>query len=163
MFACLLCVCKLFIFLLIFSYIGGCCSPPGRKKTLRQGEYPKMETELYSWFLMQRERHATVTSHILREKAVQIYEKHYGDNKFTASRGWVNKFKKRYGIRHLKVSGEKLSSDPTVVLLLFLTHAYVCMYIYVFQLGRMIFLHYMPLLNELPEVFFFLCNWVDIN
>lgn len=99
----------------IYSYIESCFSPAGRKKTLRQGEFPKMETELYSWFLMQRERHATVTSHILREKAIQIYEKHYGDSKFAASRGWVNKFKKRYGIRHLKVSGEKLSSDPTVV------------------------------------------------
>lgn len=74
-----------------------------------------MEAELYKWFVLQRERQATVTSHILREKAMQLYEKHHGDNKFIASRGWVNKFKKRYGIRQLKVSGEKLSSDPTVV------------------------------------------------
>lgn len=99
----------------ICSYIGNCFSAPGRKQTLRKGEYPRMETELYSWFLVQRERHATVTSHILREKAIQLYAKHYGDNKFSASRGWVNKFKKRHGIRHLKVSGEKLSSDPNVV------------------------------------------------
>lgn len=97
------------------SYIGNCFSAPGRKKTLRKGENPRMETELYSWFLQQRERHVTITSHILREKAIQLYAKYYGDNKFNASRGWLNKFKKRHGIRYLKVSGEKLSSDSDVV------------------------------------------------
>lgn len=97
------------------SYIENCFTAPGRKKTLRKGEYPQMETELYGWFIKQRERHATITSHILREKAIQLYAKCYGDNNFNASRGWVTKFKKRHGIRNLKVSGEKLSSDPSVV------------------------------------------------
>lgn len=74
-----------------------------------------METKLYKWFLKQRERHVTVTSHMLKEKALQLYAKHYGDNKFSASRGWINKFKKRHGVRHLKVSEEQLPSTPNVI------------------------------------------------
>ena len=57
----------------------------------------------------------TVTTNILQEKAIQIYSKYYNDNKFTASRGWVKRFKQRHGIRQLKVVGEKLSSDSSAV------------------------------------------------
>jgi len=97
-------------------YLAKCISTPKRKRTLRNPEYAEMEAELYKWFLSQRERHANVTTNILREKALQIYAKHSNDNKFIASKGWIARFKERYGIRQLKVSGEKLSSDSTAVM-----------------------------------------------
>lgn len=34
---------------------------------------------------------------------------------FNASRGWLDKFKKRHGIRRLKIAGEKLSSDEAAI------------------------------------------------
>ncbi|KAK9687219.1 Tc5 transposase DNA-binding domain [Popillia japonica] len=34
-----------------------------------------------------------------------------GDSAFTASNGWLDRWKKRHGIRHLSISREKLSAD----------------------------------------------------
>ncbi|CAG5048130.1 unnamed protein product [Parnassius apollo] len=53
-------------------------SGPGKRKTLKVGDCPKMENALYI-------------------------------------DGWLDKFKKRFGIRLLTVSGEKLSSDESAV------------------------------------------------
>lgn len=82
---------------------------------MREPEYPEMEDKLYKWFQLQRERHATITTNILREKAAQIHSECYRNKTFTASRGWVDRFKNRRGMRHLKVVGEKLSSDSSAV------------------------------------------------
>lgn len=46
---------------------------------------------------------------------MQILAKHYNDNKFIASKRWVNGFKEGHGIRKLKDSGVQLSSNPTEV------------------------------------------------
>ncbi|XP_050338198.1 jerky protein homolog-like [Bactrocera neohumeralis] len=83
-------------------------------KTVHSAEYPKMESRLYEWFLKQRERKCTLTATILKEKAKQIFGEEYPDknkNAFRASDGWFTKFKKRHGIRFLKIGGEILSSD----------------------------------------------------
>ncbi|XP_037939557.1 jerky protein homolog-like [Teleopsis dalmanni] len=58
------------------------------KKTLHKSEYPDLEVNLYNWFLNQRQRNCAVTSD-----------------------GWLTNFKKRHGIRLLKICGEILSSD----------------------------------------------------
>lgn len=39
-----------------------------------------------------------------------------GEPKFVASVGWLDRWKKRYGVRQLSVSGEKLSGDIQSVL-----------------------------------------------
>ncbi|XP_049301956.1 jerky protein homolog-like isoform X2 [Bactrocera dorsalis] len=53
---------------------------------------------------------------MLKEKAKELHsllkENATG---FNASDGWLQRFKKRYGVRLLKVSGEKLSSQPQLV------------------------------------------------
>ncbi|KAI4461055.1 disks large-associated protein dap sap90/psd-95-associated protein [Holotrichia oblita] len=59
----------------IKSYVNSCISAPIKNK-LRKPEYPKMESELYDWFLTQRQRHSVITSEILMEKA-----KHYDNDK----------------------------------------------------------------------------------
>lgn len=48
----------------------------------------------------------------MKHKALQIFNdiKKEGEQ-FSASNGWFNRFKHRFGLRFLKVSGEKLSSD----------------------------------------------------
>lgn len=59
----------------------------------------------------------TVSSSILCEKARKIYEKikETEDSKFGANSGWLQNFKKRYGIRFLKIVGEKLSNNHPAV------------------------------------------------
>lgn len=74
-----------------------------------------MEKALYNWFLQQREKHVPVTSEIIRAKAKFFYEKITGKSDFVASNGWLCKFKSRYGIRYLKICGERVSSDVAAV------------------------------------------------
>ncbi|XP_037929808.1 jerky protein homolog-like [Teleopsis dalmanni] len=81
------------------------------KKTLHKSEYPDLEVNLYNWFLNQRQRNCTVTGAILKSRAKLEFEILYPGKKFSASDGWLANFKKRHGIRLLKICGEILSSD----------------------------------------------------
>lgn len=84
------------------------------RMSLRKGEYARMERRLYEWFLRQRKKFVPVNGVTLKSKATEIQRKlHVGD--FNASDGWLAKFKRRYGIRLLKESGEKLSSNMSAV------------------------------------------------
>lgn len=91
-------------------------SGPGKRKTLKKSEFPKMEKCLYRWFVRMRNKNWPVSGMMLKEKAKQLHFK-LNDSKttFTASSGWLMRFKKRYGIRLLKITGEKLSSQPELV------------------------------------------------
>lgn len=84
---------------------------PSKRRTLKVSVYKLMEKELYKWFLKQRERNLPVSGDIIREKALSLC----GNETFTASDGWLQRFKTRYGIRFLKITGEKLSSQPELV------------------------------------------------
>lgn len=91
-------------------------SGPGKRKTLKSSEFPKMERALFKWFATQRANNLPITSDMLKEKAklfhAKIQEKSGG---FHASNGWVANFKKRHGIRRLKICGEKLSNKTGAV------------------------------------------------
>ncbi|XP_036322266.1 tigger transposable element-derived protein 7-like [Rhagoletis pomonella] len=83
-----------------------------KRFTMKTGEFVKMEDAL--WFLTQRKCHIPVGAMQLKCKARELHKKLY-NNTFFASDGWLTKFKKRYGIRLLKESGEKLSSSKELV------------------------------------------------
>lgn len=86
-----------------------------KTKTLKVSSYSKMERELYKYFLNLRERNVPVSGLILQEKAKALQKAIDENSTFSASNGWLNRFKKRYGIRLLQISGEKLSSQPELV------------------------------------------------
>ncbi|KAJ8934229.1 hypothetical protein NQ318_000811 [Aromia moschata] len=48
-------------------------------------------------------------------KAKQFYTETYGNDHFAASRSWISNFRKRHGLRSLKVCGEKLSNNQIAV------------------------------------------------
>lgn len=88
------------------------------KKTLHKPEYGELERKLFDWFLIQRERNCLVTGPILKSRAKVEFSRTYPEknhNSFTASEGWLSKFKKRYGIRYSKVCGEILSNDSSQI------------------------------------------------
>lgn len=85
------------------------------RKTLKKGEFPQVEDSLYAWFIQERNRHTPITGEILKEKAKIFYERIMGNDDFKASEGWLEKFKKRFGIRLLSMTGEKLSCDVAAV------------------------------------------------
>ena len=57
-----------------------------------------------------RETESPISGHILQEKALDFYKIFYAGD-FTAGSGWLDRWKKMYGIRQLNISGEKLSAD----------------------------------------------------
>lgn len=52
-----------------------------------------------------------VSGPLLREKALWFHQKMQVKESFTASQGWLSRFKARHGIRQLDIQGEKLSGD----------------------------------------------------
>lgn len=89
-----------------------------QKKTLHKPEYVDLEKSLYEWFLNQRQRNCAVSGPMLKSRAKVEFERLYpdrGSGSFNASDGWLSKFKKRHGIRYLKICGEILSSDTSEI------------------------------------------------
>lgn len=74
-----------------------------------------MEKKLYRWFLKQRDKHLPISGESLKIKAKDIYYRVLGNENFTASDGWLQRFKRRYGIRWLKIADEKLSAKSELV------------------------------------------------
>lgn len=75
-----------------------------------------MEKCLYKWFIRMRNKNWPVSGLMLKEKAKDLHSKiKENEGGFLASDGWLSGFKKRYGIRLLKITGEKLSSQPHLV------------------------------------------------
>lgn len=85
------------------------------RRSLRGTFHPKMETELHKWYLGQMENDCPVTSSNLRLKARQLNRQiQENDLEFRASSGWMDKFKKRYGIRLSNGRGERQTTDSMV-------------------------------------------------
>lgn len=86
------------------------------RKTLHASEFPTMEKKLFKWFIDMRNKKFPVSGLMLKTKALDIHQKIKENNhNFNASDGWLQKFKKRYGVRLLKISGEKLSAQPQLI------------------------------------------------
>lgn len=82
------------------------------RKTMKKSEYEKVSEALFIWFTQFREKGVPVSGPILQEKALKFQKEfNEGDADFTASVGWLDRWKKRYGIRQLNICGEKLSSN----------------------------------------------------
>ncbi|XP_062541584.1 jerky protein homolog-like [Armigeres subalbatus] len=86
------------------------------RKTLREQRFPLLEEALYVWILQQRQSHILLTVEILKTKAELLFKLlqdkgHYVVHKFSASDGWMHRFKQRFGLRVKTVAGEKASAD----------------------------------------------------
>lgn len=85
-----------------------------RKKTLHKAENDDMEVKLHKWFELQRSKNCPISADLIKAKAKVIFKElnpTKDENAFSASNGWFEKFKRRFGIRLLTMSGEKLSAD----------------------------------------------------
>ena len=61
----------------------------------RKTRNPEMEDKLVEWYREEINGGANVSAKMIRDKAVEIS----GDKDFLASKGWLEKFKKKFGIR----------------------------------------------------------------
>uniref|UniRef100_K7GBZ6 HTH CENPB-type domain-containing protein n=1 Tax=Pelodiscus sinensis TaxID=13735 RepID=K7GBZ6_PELSI len=82
------------------------------RKTMKKCEYEKVSEALFLWFTQQRDKGMPLTGPILQEKALN-FQKEFNEGKpdFTASVGWLDCWKKRYGLRQLSICGKKLSAQ----------------------------------------------------
>lgn len=88
---------------------------PGKRQTLKKAEHPEVEEALYMWFLQERNRHAPISGSMLAMKAKYFYKEITKKDDFVASKGWLERFKSRHGIRLMTITGEKLSNDATCI------------------------------------------------
>lgn len=86
------------------------------RKTMKVCEYENTSEALFLWYSQMRNKGVPISGPLLQEKAL-IFQKEFNDGEegFTASTGWLDRWKKRYGLRQLTVCGEKLSADPQEV------------------------------------------------
>lgn len=98
----------------IRSYVVKTEKGPGARKTLKTPENPQLEDALFTWFIEQRRKNVPLSGDILMEKA-KYFHGRLGRGEFSASKGWLEKFKKRHGIRQLKMTGEKISNNEDAV------------------------------------------------
>ena len=66
---------------------------------------------MYEWIKQKRGLGICISGPIIKEKALYFNEELKGPVSFKASEGWLEKFKKRFGIRQVSVQGERLSAD----------------------------------------------------
>lgn len=99
----------------IQKFISTSDSGPGKRKTLKKANNPELEKALFTWFLQERSRCTTISGPLLIEKAKYFYTKITKKTDFVASKGWLDRFKNRHGIRLMALAGEELSNDATCV------------------------------------------------
>ncbi|GFW57037.1 jerky protein homolog-like [Trichonephila clavipes] len=81
------------------------------RQTAKQSLYDKVDNALHIWFTQERQRGTPLSGPIIQEKAIQLNKLMNSDASFSASIGWLDRWKKRLGVRQLTITGEKLSSD----------------------------------------------------
>lgn len=84
-------------------------------KMMKTAVNDKVNEALFLWFTQCRSKGLPVSGPILQEKALQFNMQLENDSDFKASEGWLEKWKNRYGVRKLQISGEKLSADENAV------------------------------------------------
>ena len=92
----------------------------GNARRQKDALYAMMDIATYAWFVDQRLQGTPISGPIICVKALKFYDLLYpqlpvGKVPFKASEGWLCRFKDRHGIHCLKVQGEKLSADTSVI------------------------------------------------
>ncbi|XP_071943866.1 jerky protein homolog-like [Antedon mediterranea] len=87
------------------------------KSYLSKAAYAKVDEASYAWMTQQRRKGVPVSGPLLKEKALLFAKELYPDshNKFEASNGWLECFKKRHGIHSLSMQGESLSANASSI------------------------------------------------
>lgn len=94
---------------------GGSVQNPSRK-TMTKCDHDKTSEALYIWFSPLRTKGTPVTGVMLKEKALYFHSQFKdGDEEFSTSVAWFDRWKKRYGMRQLNVCGEKLSANDEII------------------------------------------------
>ena len=78
---------------------------PESSKKLRKSPFEIIDSKLFEWFQVQRQKNITISSYILLEKADQIAKEEEVTN-FICHPSWIERFKKRHSITLKTICGE---------------------------------------------------------
>nr|XP_033812893.1 jerky protein-like [Geotrypetes seraphini] len=82
------------------------------RKTLHRSRIEKFDHVLIAWLRQRRFDGVPMSGMMLRKQAKKFQRiLKIGNTKCVFSEGWLDKFKKRYALKCLKICGEKLSAD----------------------------------------------------
>ncbi|XP_076230936.1 cag [Calliopsis andreniformis] len=84
----------------------------GNRGTTKKAKNVILDDALYVWYIEKRENGVPISGPILRKKALTLNKKLGGDPTFSASVGWLGRWKARHGIR-LAVSGDSFIGDSS--------------------------------------------------
>ena len=74
-------------------------------KRTRESKFSDLNETLHAWFCLAVSKNVYPDGRIQKEKAIEIAGQ-LGCEGFKASNGWLDRWKKRYNVRQVKVSGE---------------------------------------------------------
>lgn len=97
----------------IFDFVASAetmCSSSSRK-TMENSTITDVDNAVFQWFKQKRAEGVPISGPMVSEKALWFHENLNIKEPFSASQGWLAKFKKRHGIRQLDLQGESLSGD----------------------------------------------------
>jgi len=66
---------------------------------LRTGQDPELDFALYNWILEQQKKGTPISNKSLQDEARLISKSFNKNGVFQASEGWLEKFKRRFGIK----------------------------------------------------------------
>jgi hypothetical protein len=79
------------------------------RRTLKKPKLDVLDEALWIWFCQERRKGTPILGPIIKEKALILIRKmRVSNEEFTASEGWLNRWKKRH---QMVISGETLSAD----------------------------------------------------
>uniref|UniRef100_H3AEI1 HTH CENPB-type domain-containing protein n=1 Tax=Latimeria chalumnae TaxID=7897 RepID=H3AEI1_LATCH len=81
------------------------------RKRARTASDAPLDTAVYNWFVQERAVGTPISGPIVKAQAEKFCQELNGDNNFSASQGWLDRFRRRHGISQVKISGEIRSAD----------------------------------------------------
>lgn len=83
------------------------------RKLVKKGEFEKTSEALFIWFLQMEEEGKPIYGPLLQSKALELNRNFSEGERLTANIGWLNRWKKGYGIgeKELNLTREKLLED----------------------------------------------------
>ena len=94
------------------KFVSECEETEGlNRKKARLPQHVELDRSLFMWFVHQRDQGIPLSGPILKAQAEKLSKDLGGDDDFTATEGWLSRWKKRHGISQVTVSGESRSAD----------------------------------------------------
>lgn len=83
------------------------------RKRVKTAQDPALDKAMFTWFVQGRTTGAPISGPLLQAKAAEVHEALNGDkdSNFKCSKGWVTRWKKRHGVRQVRITGEIRSAD----------------------------------------------------